>query len=170
MDPFIGEIRPVGFNFAPLGWAFCQGQIIAIAQNTALFSLLGTTYGGNGQTTFALPNLQGIVPIGVGQGPGLSDRVLGEVDGEQTVLLNTNNLPAHNHSMSAQTTTASTSNSPVGLFTGKTLKTTYGTPSNGALEPSSVIITGGGQPHNNMQPFLSINYIIALNGVFPSRN
>lgn len=169
MDPFLGEVRAVGFNFAPQGWALCQGQLLPISQNTALFSLLGTTYGGNGTTNFALPNLQGNVPIGAGQGPGLAEYDLGEVGGQPTVLLGSQQMPAHNHQAGAQTTT-STNNSPVGRFPSKSTKNVFGTSSNGAMDPTAVIQVGGGQPHNNLQPYLSINYIIAMVGIFPSRN
>lgn len=169
MDPFLGEIRPAAFNFAPQNWALCQGQILAISQNTALFSLLGTTYGGNGTSTFALPNLQGNVAIGEGQGPGLPTYVLGETGGESAVTLLISNLPSHNH-LVGDNNTASTDPSPVTHYPAKPLKSIYGTSSTGTMDPSAVIPDGGGIPHNNMQPYLSINYIIALSGVFPQRS
>ncbi|MBS1702730.1 MAG: phage tail protein [Armatimonadetes bacterium] len=170
MDPFIGEIRPVGFNFAPVGWALCQGQILPIAQNTALFSLLGTTYGGNGTSTFALPNLQGNVAISSGQGPGLSNYSLGQVGGENNVLLQVATMPMHNHPMAAFSASAGAAPTPVGNYPSKENANAYGTTPNATMEMSSVIADGGGQPHNNMQPYLTINYIIALVGIFPSRS
>jgi len=169
MDPFLGEVRPVGFNFAPQGWALCQGQTMAISQNTALFALLGTTYGGNGQTTFALPNLQGQVALSSGQGPGLQMYDLGQIGGEPTVLLTTLELPAHNHQVAALST-AATSATPVASFPAKTTKNLYDAASTGTMEPSAVIPDGDGQPHNNIQPYLTINYIIAMSGIFPQRS
>ncbi len=174
MDPFIGEIRPAGFNFAPNGWALCQGQIMSIAQNTALFSLLGTNYGGDGRVTFGLPNLMGNVALSSGQGPGLSNYILGEMSGDETVLLNTNMLASHSHLMACSTANG-TQASPVGhfpasLFSASLSKGVYSPTANGNMEPSTVVPDGGGQPHNNMQPYLSINYIIALQGIFPSRS
>ncbi len=129
-QPFLGEIRIVGFTFAPRGWAMCNGQILAISQNTALFSLLGTYYGGNGTSTFALPDIRGNVPIHQGQGAGLSSYVLGQMSGEE--------------------------NPPGGA--------------NGAMAPNSISSVGGGVPHNNMQPYLVLNFIIAMQGIFPVRN
>jgi len=169
MDPFVGEIRPVPYNFAPRGWAFCQGQIMPIAQNTALFSLLGTTYGGNGQTTYALPNLQDRVPVGAGQGPGLSQYVLGQQDGESIVTMTLANLPAHNHSMAAGAAPA-TNIDPTGLVPAIAPRPAYATPANGSLTSDSVGMAGGSQPHNNMMPYLGISYVIALEGVYPPRN
>lgn len=169
-DPFLGEIRPVGYNFAPRGWAFCAGQIISIAQNTALFSLLGTTYGGNGQTTFALPDLQGRVPISEGQGPGLQGYSLGEQGGVNTVTLTTAQLPAHRHSAPA-TGAAADAYDPSGHAPAIAPRQVYGSPAAGAaLASSAVAPAGGGVPHNNLMPYLVISYVIALQGVFPSRN
>lgn len=168
MDPFVGEIRPMGFNFAPVGWAFCQGQIIAISQNTALFSLLGTTYGGNGTTNFALPNLAGRVPMSSGQGPGLSSYDLGEVSGGMTVTLIGTELPVHQHGISASSA-AATGFTPAGKSPAKGARKPYAASPNGELNVDSVIPVGGGQPHNNMQPYLCINYLIALQGIFPQR-
>ena len=169
MDPFLGEIRPVGFNFAPRGWALCQGQVMSIAQNTAIFSLLGTTYGGNGQSTFALPDRRGRVAISSGQGPGLSDCVLGETGGTSSVVLTTPQLPPHNHPV-VGSSTASSAVSPSGKFPGQTARKVYKPLSNGQFSVDAVIADGGGQAHNNIQPFLSINFIIALQGVFPPQN
>ena len=177
--PFIAEIVMFAGNFAPRGWAFCQGQILSISQNTALFSLLGTTYGGNGQTTFALPDLRGRVPVGTGQGPGLSNISLGEVAGEANHTLITQEIPAHDHLVGANTSPANTANP-----TGNSLAVGQVTVS-GATELASMYVSanpnvnlnaatgglaGGSQPHNNMQPYLGMNYIIALQGIFPSRN
>jgi microcystin-dependent protein len=168
MDNFIGEIRPAGFNFAPQGWALCQGQILPISQNTALFSLLGTTYGGNGLSTFALPDLQGNVAVSSGQGPGLSSYVLGEVDGSSGVTLLTSQIPLHSHNVVGQSAAAN-SDTPSGRFPALTPRNCYDVAADGFMSPDAVISDGGGQPHNNMQPYCVINYIIALNGIFPSR-
>jgi microcystin-dependent protein len=180
MDPFIAEIRPFPFNFAPSGWAFCQGQILPISQFTALFSILGTTYGGNGTSNFALPNLQGSVPIGQGQGVGLSLFILGEPGGVENVTLLSNQLAPHRHSLpasasSATVTTPAANVVPAeghgsgrgGSFTVNTYTTQA--PST-TLAPGAVTPTGGGQPHNNMQPSLVMNWCIAMQGIFPSRN
>jgi microcystin-dependent protein len=167
-SPFLGEIRPVSFNFAPRGWAFCNGQILSIQQNTALFSLLGTTYGGDGVTTFALPDLRGRVPISAGQGPGLSPYTEGETAGVETVTLQVNQLPAHTHAI--KIANPSTSTSPAGLYPAVTSRLIYNSTPDVFLNPASVGFTGGSQPHNNRQPYLAISFIIALQGIFPSRN
>lgn len=173
--PYIGEIRMFGGNFAPRGNAFCNGQIISIAQNTALFSLLGTTYGGNGQTTFALPNLQSRAPMHFGQGPGLSQRSLGEQDGVETVTLQTTQIPAHNHQATAQTG-AGTQGSPAAatwatITVGRNQSPLYApAPANTTMNPAAIGLAGGNQPHENMPPFLTINFIIATQGIFPPRN
>lgn len=178
MDPLLGTIIMFAGNFAPRGWALCQGQMLSIAQNTALFSILGTTYGGNGQTTFALPDLRGRVPMGAGQGPGLGNYELGEVTGTENVTLLSTQMPQHNHSVMVSTGNA---NSPQGSnnylavangdFQGDnvTVNTYNGTP-NATLGGSSIGIAGGNQPHENLQPSLGMNYIIAIEGIFPSRN
>lgn len=171
--PILGEIRKFGFNFAPRGWAMCNGQLMPISQNTALFSLLGTTYGGDGQSTFALPNLQGRVPIHQGQGTGLSNRVMGEVSGEEAVTLLVGQLPAHNHQ--AQGSNQGANNpSPAGNVwaaepTGQTALYSNTAP-NTPLAAGAIGTTGGSQPHDNMPPFLVVNFCIALAGIFPSRN
>jgi microcystin-dependent protein len=177
MEPFLGEIRMTGFNFAPVGWALCNGQILSIAQNTALFSLLGTTYGGDGRATFALPDLRGRVPLHQGQGPGLQPFVLGEVGGEPTHTLITPEMPAHNHLAQAMAYNgAGNSNVAAGHAWAKdagTQSATYTTNApNISMAPNTVnvAITGSSQPHNNMQPYLTVNFIIALQGIFPSRN
>lgn len=172
MEPFLGQIILVGFNFAPQGYATCDGQLLSIAQNTALFSLLGTTYGGNGQTTFALPDLRGRTPIHQGQGPGLSNRAIGESSGTEATTLITSNLPAHTHTLNA-VSEVGTVGAPAGAFLAATGSFDPEYRPSGTtvqLAPQSVGITGGSQPVNNMQPYLVLNYAIALEGIFPSRN
>lgn len=168
-EPFIGEIRMFAGNFAPQRWAFCNGQMLAISQNTALFSLLGTQYGGNGQTTFGLPNLQSRVPVSQGQGAGLSDRVVGELFGSETVTLTAGQMPLHGHAEQASTDSASTAAGPSGALA-KTAVPLYGAGPTVDRAPAAVTAAGGNQPHNNMAPYLALNFIIALQGVFPSRN
>lgn len=170
-EPFIGEIKIFAGNFAPRGWAFCQGQIVAISKNTALFSLLGTTYGGDGQTTFALPDLRGRAPMHYGQGPGLSNRSLGEVTGAESVTLLAAQIPAHGHQPQASTAAVSAAYGP-GSAPGTSTTTNFygaGTPQV-AIAPQAVDAAGGGQPHDNMAPYLAMSFIIALEGIFPSRN
>lgn len=172
-DPFVAEIRIFPFNFPPKGWAFCDGQILPISQNTALFSLLGTTYGGDGRSTFALPDIQGAAPMHPGQGPGLSLHDLGEVGGSNTVTLLESEIPSHSHTLMASAT-ASSKPSPAGnaLARIQSGATPYLTPSGAPLSPFSdagLAATGGSQPHNNMQPYLTLNFCIALQGVFPPR-
>ncbi|MEF9963207.1 MAG: tail fiber protein [Comamonas sp.] len=185
MDAFMGLITIFGGSFAPRGWAFCNGQLIAISQNTALFSLLGTTYGGNGQTTFALPDLRGRVPLGTGQGPGLDLFVWGQVGGTPNTSLTIQNMPMHNH-------TATTTSGPAASTSAGTLQTPAAgsllaqsnqrdaqyieaanagtTVSLGGTSTVNVGIAGGSQPFPNMQPYLGLNFIIALEGIYPSRN
>ena len=173
-EPFLGEIRLFPYNFAPRGWAFCSGQILPIAQNTALFSLLGTTYGGNGQTTFALPDLRGRRAISSGQGPGLASYDLGQVAGTESATLTVNNMPAHNHpaTLNAAGTDAD-QNKPAGNSLANTSGNTYSAaaPSN-AMNQGDVVIglAGGSQPFSILDPYLTLNYCIALEGIFPSRN
>jgi microcystin-dependent protein len=173
-DQFLGQITIFPFDFAPLGWATCDGQILSIAQNTALFSLLGTQYGGNGTSNFALPNQQGCGALGMGQGTGLTEREIGETGGSATVTLMTTQIPAHAHSVKCATTTGNAA-SPVGNSFGSAQRGkpdgyagTTGTVV--AMSTSAVGSAGGGQPHDNMQPYLTLNYCIALQGIFPSRN
>ena len=169
-EPFLGEIRAVGFNFAPVGWAMCNGQLLSIAQNTALFSLLGTTYGGNGTTTFALPDLRGRVGIHQGQGPGLSPYVIGQVAGTETVTLIAQQMPQHNHVVNASGA-AGTATRPTTAVLAKTTAPAYAPASDGTVMAANMIGTAGGnQPHSNIQPYLAVNFIIALEGIFPSRN
>jgi len=174
-NQFLAEIRIFTGNFAPKGWALCDGQLLPLSQNTALFSLLGTTYGGDGKSTFALPDLQGCAPMQAGQGPGLSLRDLGETAGEQTVTLLQTEMPAHSHG--AVGATGSTSASPVANAWASGAKLGGGniyTPSvpanNAQMNPLALTIAGGNLPHNNMPPFLGLTFIIALQGVFPARS
>ena len=166
--PFIGELRIFSFNFPPKGWAFCNGQFLPINQNQPLFSILGTTYGGNGQTTFALPNLKGRAPIHTGT------NTLGQSAGEESHTLILNEMAAHNHLVTGSTTPGD-ANSPAGNFLGTGNPNTLLLYSTGAsnltaMTPTSITNAGGGQPHSNMQPYLVLNVCIALQGVFPSRN
>ena len=176
--PFIGQIVLFAGNFAPRGWQLCAGQIMPIAQYTALFSILGTTYGGNGQTTFALPDLRGRVAVGQGQGPGLSSYDLGEVTGSESVSLMIPEMPAHNHMVqvsSGQADSATANNNYLAVANGSlagdpvVVNTYNGTPT-AILGNSSITVAGSSQPHSNIQPSLCINYIICLEGIFPSRN
>ena len=171
-DSIIGEIRMFAGNFAPTGWAFCQGQLLPIAQNTALFSLLGTTYGGDGRTTFALPDLRGRVPVGFGQGPGLSNRVIGDQFGSELVTLNINQMPSHYHTVNAVTTEGN-QNLPTNSLPANTkaLDKEYSDANaNTTMKATMVNPTGGSQPFGVSQPSLGVNFIIALQGIFPSRN
>ena len=167
MDPFVGEIRVVGFNFAPIGWALCNGQLLPISQNTALFSLLGTTYGGDGRTTFALPNLQGRAAMHPGQGGGLTPRSLGESGGAETESLSLAEMPMHNHALSAASGSATTGTPSGANSLAAGTVNTYGAANN--MLPMGEVV-GGSQPHNNMQPYQVLNYVIALQGVFPPRS
>jgi len=174
-EPFVAEIRVFGFNFAPVGWALCNGRIMSISQNTALFSLLGTTYGGDGISTFALPNLQGAAPLGADQGPGLSPRYIGETGGESAVALTTNQLPAHFHFVQCDSKADGNSNSPAGAYfvasRARATSSGYQTAAPSvAMSPDAVGSTGGSQSHNNMPPYLGLNFCIALQGIFPSRS
>jgi microcystin-dependent protein len=186
MDPFIGEIRIFGGNFAPRGWMFCQGQLLSIAQNTALFSLLGTTYGGNGQTTFALPDLRGRVPIGWGQGPGLQNYDIGQQAGVEVTTLAVNQLPPHTHTFNIGTLAIAAASTPgnkqspanaVPAAEAIGVTATYSTANpdismspNALTGAPTLASTGGGQPVSVMQPYLALTYIIAIIGIFPSRN
>lgn len=169
-DPFVAEIRIFSFNFAPKGWAWCDGQILPLSQNTALFSLLGTTYGGNGKSNFALPDLQGRAPMHPGQGSGLSLHDLGETAGSETVTLIESEIPIHNHNLSVGSLNAQ-SITPANnvLARGNPVKVYVPT---GVLAPmggSAIAPSGGDQPHNNMMPYLTMYFSIALQGVFPPR-
>jgi microcystin-dependent protein len=169
-DPLLGEIMLVPYNFAPRGWAFCSGQILPIAQNTALFSLLGTTYGGNGQTTFALPDLRGRCALSSGQGPGLSNYSLGQLSGTETVTLIGNQLPIHSHTVAAVDDDA-TASTPTNALPANIVAKGYSKAAgNTNMNPTMIGGGGGNQPHPNLQPYLALNYCIALEGIFPSRN
>ena len=174
-EPFIAEIRIFAGNFAPRSWAFCNGQLLPISQNTALFSLIGTTYGGDGRTTTALPNMQGRAPMHPGNGPGLSSRRLGQSGGTETVTLGETQMPSHTHalSMSSDATDEEGTSNPANALTGETDASDriYGPPSSlSPMDAQALASVGGSQAHNNMQPFLTLNYIIALQGLYPSRS
>lgn len=171
MDPFVAEIRIFPFNFAPKGWAFCNGQLLPISQNTALFSLLGTTYGGDGRSNFALPDLQGRASMHPGQGPGLSLHDLGEADGVETVTLLQSEMPAHSHALSASVRPADSLN-PATLApgTGNNIYVAAAGATRTPMSNQALAPVGGGLPHNNMQPYLTLNFCIALQGVFPPRS
>jgi len=171
-DPFVAEIRIFPFNFAPKGWAFCNGQLLPISQNTALFSLLGTFYGGDGKSTFALPNLQGSAPIHQGQGPGLSEYFLGQLGGSQTVTLLESEMPAHPHQLRASAGDADLqSPGPANVLALSAGAFAYNPSTSGLVQmaPQALAPAGGDLPHNNMQPYLTLNFNIALQGVFPPR-
>lgn len=190
MDPILGQILPFGFNFEPRGWAYCQGQLMAISANTALFSLLGTTYGGDGRSTFALPDLRGRVMVGMGQGPGGSNYVIGSAGGSETTTLTTSNLPAHNHPASfggssvtvKASSTAGSSPSPSSrgnvlgslttgsLYNNSTPDVALNVGTDGVTGTVTVGNAGSNVAFNNMQPFLTVNLCIATVGIFPSRN
>ena len=168
--PYVGEIRLFAGNFAPQGWMQCQGQLMAIAENETLFNLIGTTYGGDGQTTFALPDLQGRVPVHQGQGLGLSPRVVGEKGGTETVTLQLNQLPAHTHALHASTAAASIT-TPASALLGATTVASYDSnPATTAMAAGAVSSAGGNAPHNNMAPSMAITYIVSLFGIFPSQS
>lgn len=166
--PYLGEVLLVPYNFAPRGWAMCQGQILSIQTNTALFSLLGTTFGGDGIRTFALPDLRGRTPISSGQAPGLSFYSLGQTGGEETVTLTVNQIPAHNHRVYGSTKPVTTASPGGNIWATETRLNIYSSSGGTAMAPSGM--TGGGQPHDNRSPYLTLNYIIALQGVFPAQN
>lgn len=169
--PFIGEVVCGGWNFCPVGWGECNGQLLPISENDALFALIGTTYGGDGQTTFAVPNILGRTMVGQGQGPGLSNKVIGEVGGAESVTLTTNQLPSHTHAMVANTSTEKAA-SPTGRIMGTTpagASVFSSSAPNMTLSASAVSSVGGSQPHNNLQPYLAAKCCISLFGVFPSQ-
>ena len=172
-EPFVGQVIAVGFNFAPVGWALCQGQLLPISQNAALFSLLGTTYGGDGQSTFGLPDLRGRAALGMGQGSGLQPYVMGQPGGVESVTLTANQFASHTHALqAAATATTPTPGSGTVLGTPAAATPTYATTGTGAQLVGSTVspAPGGNGPHENRQPSLAINYIIALFGIFPSQN
>jgi microcystin-dependent protein len=175
---FVGAVKLISWNFASRGYAFCNGQLLPINQNQALFSLLGTTFGGNGQTNFALPNLQGSVPVGMGSGAGLTPRVIGQTGGSPSVTLLASNTPPHIHALNATTATTTGTVPGTGVLTGSLSASDgpfYTAPGQAgftvvAMNDAAVNSKGGREPHNNIQPSMVINYMIALQGVFPSRN
>lgn len=177
-SPFLGEIRAFGFNFAPKGWAMCNGQLLAINTNAALFSLLGTNYGGNGVSTFALPDLRGRASLAQGQGPGLSNYIIGEVTGTETVTLLTTQMPQHNHLWAANNALGDHPSPNGNFLSGARIPTnnvpvaTYAAPGGATVPLATAMLTttGSNQPHQNMQPYLVVTYCIALQGIFPSRN
>ena len=171
-NPYIGEIRMFGGSFAPAGWAFCSGQLIPISENDALFTLIGTTYGGDGQETFALPNLQSRVPMHAGQGPGLSQNYqIGEMAGVESVTVTTQQMPNHSHAFVASQDLASSAD-PTGNLVAEPalINLYYGDVATTGLNAQAILPVGGSQPHENMQPYLVINFIISLFGVFPTQN
>jgi len=169
-EPFLAEVRIVGFNFAPRGWAFCDGQILPINQNQSLYSLLGTTYGGDGRTSFALPDLRGRTPIHVGRSNGGEGHTLGQKSGEETHTLSANEMPQHTHVEVADSAPANQP-TPGGHVLARTTDNIYGPKSGSStLDAGSIFNVGGGQAHDNMQPYLAVNFCIALQGLFPSRN
>ena len=164
-EPFLGEIKIISWNFPPKGWAFCNGTLMPINQNQALFSILGTTYGGDGSRTFGLPNLQGRTPTHVGNGI-----VLGELGGEITHTLNISEIPAHTHVPTGSTTDPPTSTTPSNSLWAPNNNNPYNSTSNNSMSPACISPVGGNQPHENMSPYLVLNFIIALQGIFPSQN
>ena len=169
--PYIGEVKLISFHYAPKGWAFCSGQLLSIAQNQALFALLGTTYGGDGRTTFALPNLQGRSIVGTGSGPGLTPYTIGQQFGAASVVLGVGEMPAHAHALSVSSVLG-TLPSPIGAHlavAAAAVGTPYDVGSTGAM-PNAIQPSPGGQGHENRQPFLVLNYVISLTGVFPARS
>ena len=176
-EPYVGEIRCFGFNFAPRGYAFCNGQLMSIAQNSALFAILGTTYGGDGMTTFALPNLQGRIPMHWGNSPGGLNTVLGEAQGVTLVTLIVNQIPAHNHMVIAATVGDASERTAIPtnmtfLSGSRPPNRAYQNPAQAvtaAFSPKAITVSGGSQPHDNMQPYLVLNFCIALEGIFPQQ-
>jgi microcystin-dependent protein len=163
-DPYLAQISIVAFNFPPRGWAFCNGQLLQISQNQALFSILGTTYGGDGRTTFALPNFQGMAPLHVGSG-----FALGNTGGEPTHTLLISEMPSHTHTPSGSPSTANARTTTGNSWAAESANP-YSPTSSGSMQPGCIGISGGSQPHNNLQPYLVLNFVIALVGIFPSRN
>jgi microcystin-dependent protein len=173
-SPFVAEVRIFAFNFPPIGWAFCDGQLMPISQNTALFSLLGTTYGGDGKSTFGLPNFQATAPMQQGQGNGLSQRFLGETGGEQFVTALTVEMPSHTHSANA-TSTSGSANDPTNNVWAATViarqgVNVYATTGGTTMALQALAVVGGSLPHNNLMPYLTLNFCIALQGIFPARS
>lgn len=168
--PFLGSVKMFGGNFAPRGYALCAGQLLAISQNDALFALIGTVYGGDGQTTFGLPDLRGRAPMHFGQGPGLPSYSLGQTLGTETVTLTAQELPTHSHTLGANAGPGSGAGPAAAVWAQSTATQNYGASANTQMNAGLVGVAGGNQPHDNMPPSLAINFIIALEGIFPSRN
>lgn len=168
-NPYVGEIRIFAGNFAPNGWMFCDGSLQSIAQNEVLFNLIGTTYGGDGQSTFALPDLRGRVPVHQGTGPGLSPRIIGEVGGSETVTLTAAQMPQHSHALQASSGLANGAAGAAGVLAATAVNIYGNGPPTTPMAAQAVTPLGGGQPHENMAPFVAINYIIALFGIFPTQ-
>lgn len=168
-EPYLGEIRAFPFASPPQGWAICDGSLLSVAQNQALFALLGTTYGGDGQTTFALPDLRGRVPVSAGQGPGRAPYVLGQLGGEEIHTLTQNEMPAHTHGVQGSTSIPN-SKTPLGNFWGSPSNSLYGTAPDISMSPTAIAASGSGQAHDNMQPFQTLNFCIAVQGILPTRN
>ena len=169
-NPFVGEIRLFGGNFAPAGWAICNGSLLAISEFETLFNLIGTTYGGDGESTFSLPDLRGRVPVHQGQGPGLSPYTIGESGGAETVTLTSGQMPAHTHPLRAASSPASAAVGPTGVLAATSVNAYGSGVPNMAMNAGAVVAAGGSAPHENMAPFLGVNYIISLFGIFPSQS
>jgi microcystin-dependent protein len=170
-EPFVGEVRLFAGNFAPNGWAFCDGQLVSIAENDVLFNLIGTTYGGDGQNTFALPDLRGRVPVHQGSNGQSGSYVIGESGGVESVTLSAAQMPQHTHAMLASTTPASSTHGAAEVLGSSATMNLYGPGApNMAMDPSAIAPLGGGQPHENMPPYVALNYIVSFFGVFPSQN
>jgi microcystin-dependent protein len=169
-SPYVGEIRMFGGNFAPVGWAFCDGSTMSISQNETLFNLVGTTYGGDGQQTFNLPDLRSRVPVHMGQGPGLSNYVIGQSGGSETVTLTVSQMPAHSHPAGAQSASGSQSSPANGVWAASTLNQYSSNNASDVMSAQSIQPAGGSQPHDNMLPFLCISFIISLFGIYPTPN
>jgi microcystin-dependent protein len=169
-QPYVGEIRMFGGTFAPSGWAFCNGAILPISENEVLFQLIGTTYGGNGSTNFALPNLQSRLPVHQGQGPGLSNQIIGQSAGTETVTLTLSQIPSHNHTFNISTTSAAASSPQNNVLANGTANLYLRDTTTNNMNANAIGIAGGSQPHDNIMPFLCITFIISLFGVFPSQS
>lgn len=168
-EPYLGQIEAYAFNFAPRGWLMCDGQLLPIQQYQSLYSLLGTTYGGDGRTTFALPDLRGRTSLNFGDGAGLTNRTIGEKSGQETVSLNVGDIPSHTHTASGSNEEAG-STTPGGNVPATTAVPIYQSTPNTAMNANMIGLAGGGQPHNNMQPYLVLNWCICIEGLFPPRN
>lgn len=172
MPPYVGELRIFAGNFAPVGWSFCEGQLMPISENETLFNLIGTTYGGDGEETFALPDLRGRIPLHMGQGPGIANNYqIGEKAGAEEVTLSPSQIPSHTHALLGSAGNGSQSTPESNVLASSTLARLYtGNTPNLAMAPNSISAAGGSMPHSNMQPYLCVNYIISLFGVFPTQN